>query len=203
MGSPTYQEPQKGNTEKKRGYNNGKRRYINNKSKKKLEKATGELKFQVHGQNVPQTVTYTKVLEHLIVKIQTTFDRLINIVKSLREKKKNAPDEPKRTRIKLEGTDNEKEQAAFDQQTCDTKFTQEWNTWQKVNGKFDEDWAKTYALIYRTYCRSEMRTVIKEDPRFETDIMDEPLRVLDAISTSMYTLVRVRYPFSTLAETLS
>ena len=79
----------------------------------------------MHGQKVHQTVTYTKVLEHLIVKIQTTFDRPINIVKSLRERKKNAPDEPKRTRIKLEGTDEEKEQKVFDQQTCDMKFTHE------------------------------------------------------------------------------
>ena len=63
----------------------------------------------MHGQKVRQTVTYTKVLEHLIVKIQTTFDRPINIVKGLREKKKDSPDEPKGTRIKLEGTEEEKE----------------------------------------------------------------------------------------------
>ena len=115
---------------------------------------------------VRQTVTYTKVLEHLIVKIQTIFDRPINILKSLREKKKNAPEEPKRTRIKFEGTDEEKEQNSFDQQTGDMKFTQEWKTWQKVNGKFKEDWAKTYALIYGTYCTIKMWTAIKEDPKF-------------------------------------
>ena len=82
------------------------------------------------------------------------------------------------------------------------KFIQEWNTWQKVNGKFGEDWAKTYALIYVTYCTSEMRTAIIEDPKFETEIRDEPLRVLEAIITFMYTHVRARYPYSTLAETL-
>ena len=60
-------------------------------------------------EKVCQTVTYTKYLEYLIVKNQTTFDRPINIVKSLREKKENSPDEPKRTRIKLEGNDGGKE----------------------------------------------------------------------------------------------
>ena len=58
-------------------------------------------------------MTYTKVLEHLVVKIQTTFDRPINIVTRLRYKKKIAPNEPKRKIIKLEGTHKEKEQAAF------------------------------------------------------------------------------------------
>ena len=48
-----------------------------------------------------------------------------------------------------------------------------------------------------------MWTAIKEDPKFETEIRDEPLRVLEAISTLMYTPVRARYLFSTLAETLS
>ena len=48
-----------------------------------------------------------------------------------------------------------------------------------------------------------MRTAIKEDPKFETEIRDEPLRVLETIITLMYTPVRARYPFSTLAETLS
>ena len=48
-----------------------------------------------------------------------------------------------------------------------------------------------------------MWTVIKEDPKFKTEIMDEPLRVLEEISTLMYTPVRSRYPYSTLAETLS
>ena len=76
-------------------------------------------------------MTFTKGLEHLIVKIQTTFDRPINIVKSLREMKKNAPDKPKTTRVKIEGTDEQKEQATFNQQTNDMKFTQEWNTWKK------------------------------------------------------------------------
>ena len=83
------------------------------------------------------------------------------------------------------------------------QFTQEWNTWKKVNGKFDEDQAKTYALIYGTYCTSEMRTTIKEDPKFETDIRDEPLKILEAIIKLMYTPVRARFLYSTLAETVS
>ena len=49
MGSPAYQEPGKGNTKKKRGYYNGSRSSEN---------------------NIRQIATYTKVLEHIIIKIQ-------------------------------------------------------------------------------------------------------------------------------------
>ena len=42
--------------------------------------------------------------------------------------KKNAPDKKKGTRVKVEGTDAQKE-FEFDKQTNDMKFTQEWNTW--------------------------------------------------------------------------
>ena len=48
-----------------------------------------------------------------------------------------------------------------------------------------------------------MRTAIKEDPKLETEIRDETLKVLEAISALMYTLVRSRCPFNTLAETSS
>ena len=53
------------------------------------------------------------------------------------------------------------------------KFTQELNTKKKrVNGKLNEDWAKTYALIYGTYCTNEMQRSIKEIPKFDTEIRD-------------------------------
>ena len=56
----------------------------------------------MRGQNVRQIATYTKVLEHIISKIQSTFDRKINIVKSFcNMKEMSSPTEPKWTRIKI------------------------------------------------------------------------------------------------------
>ena len=83
MRSPKYREPQKGNAKRKRGYNNGKRSSVNNNNSKKSKQSTGQVTFQLHGKKIHQTVTYTKVLDHFIVKIQNTFDRPINIVKTL------------------------------------------------------------------------------------------------------------------------
>ena len=83
------------------------------------------------------------------------------------------------------------------------KFTQEWNSFEKEKKKLLVEQAKTYALIYGTFCTSEMVKIVKEHPEFEEKIRDEPLKLLKSINVLMYTLVRSRYPFSTLAETIS
>ena len=70
---------------------------------------------------------------------------------------------------------------------------------KKVVGRVE----MTYPLIYGTLCTSEMRAAVKDHPEFEDEIRDEPLELLKVISILMYTHVRARYPFSTLAETLS
>ena len=124
MVSPTYREPQKGNTERKRGYNNGSRSSANNNSTRK-DQETG-FKFQLHGQKVRQTATYTKVLEHIIVKIQSTFDRPINIVKSIRKMKQKSPTEPKWKMVKIlkDGTNEIIDDTKFLQQNEEMIFTQ-------------------------------------------------------------------------------
>ena len=185
MEYPTRQESQKGNTERKRGYNNGSRSSTNNYSTRK-DKETG-IKFQLHGQKVRITETYTKELDHIIVKIQSTFDRPINIVKSIRKMKDKSPTEPKWTMVKIlkEGTDEIIYDKKFLQQTEDMKFTQEWNSFEKEKKKFLEEWENTYALIYGTFCTHEMRTAVKVHPEFEEKIRDEPLELLKVISLLM------------------
>ena len=118
---------------------------------------------------------------------------------------KKSPVDPKRTRIKILKKDTEEEidEKKFRQETVDMKFKEKWNCYEKEKGIFLEEWVKTHALIYGNFCPTEMRTTVKEHPEFEAKIRDEPLELLRAISVLMYTPVRARYPFSTLAETLS
>ena len=199
MGFPDikYKNIRKGNTNK-RYYNRSRSSEENDSTKKDRE-----IKFQMHGQNVAPTATYKKLLEHIIVRIQPTFDRPINIVKSIREKHKYEPTEPKWTRVRIltDNTDDIIDEKKSRQHEEDMKYMQDWNRYEQENEWFEEDLLKTYALIYGSYCTSEMRTAIKEDPKFESEIRDEPLRVLALISTLMYTPALVMYLFSTLAET--
>ena len=114
MGSPTTRSSNgKGQgrgsgsyTSSGRGYNRNRSSTTTNSAKKE-QQSTGQIKFQLHGQKVSQTANYTKVLENLIVKIPNTFERPINLVKSIRDKVKYAPDEPTRVRVNIQGDDEE------------------------------------------------------------------------------------------------
>ena len=80
---------------------NGSKKPSSTKSTESKKKDTSKYHvFQVHGHRSKQSMTYSKVLEHLILKIQATFKSPNVIVKSLREKKKGGPTEPSRTRVK-------------------------------------------------------------------------------------------------------
>ena len=98
-----------------------------------------EMKFQMHGQKGRPTATYTKVLEHVIVKIQSALDKPINIVKSILEKHRFAPVEPKWIRIKLEGTDEDKGDQVFRQETCNINYRENRKKYNQVNERFEED----------------------------------------------------------------
>ena len=78
----------------------------------------------MHRQKVRQIAAYTKVLEQIIVRIQSTFDRLINIVKSIRNMKEKSPTEPKWTRVKIlkDDTDEIIDEKKFLQYTEDMNY---------------------------------------------------------------------------------
>ena len=48
--------------------------------------------------------------------------------------------------------------------------------------QFLEEWMKTYALIYGTFCTSKMKTAITEHPEFIEKVRDNPIELLKAIS---------------------
>ena len=154
-------------------------------------------------QKVAKTATYTKVLDRILVKIQSNFAEPKYALKSIRDKQKFMPVEPKRTRIKLEGTDDEKVDQTFHQQTCNMDYREERSAWTMEKKNFEQDMSRTYGIIYGSYCTNEMQVAIKEDSKFESEVRDDPLKLLALISTLMYTTVRAIYPINTLADTLS
>ena len=53
--------------------------------------------------------------------------------------------------INKDDTEKHKVDKRFEKETTDIKFNQKWIRYEKEQSKFDDDWAKTYALIYGTY----------------------------------------------------
>ena len=69
--------------------------------------------------------------------------------------------------------------------------------------EFDENWAKAYAYIYEAYCSKEIQIAIKELPKYESEIVNQPLNLLKEIKILMHTPMKARYPFMSLTENLS
>ena len=85
--------------------------------------------FQLHGCRNKQSMTYSKVFEHLILKIQGTFKSPNVILKILRDKAKGGPSEPTRTWVVIPAgaTADETDKLKFDQETNDIKFKSKWD----------------------------------------------------------------------------
>ena len=103
------------------------------------------MKFQLHGKKVKQTATSSKVLDHLVITVHSTFNRPTMIVKGLREIKNTEPTDPKRNRVGVDGVASAKKKvdAKFEQETVDMKFSQGRTSYEKDEGKFNKDWEKT------------------------------------------------------------
>ena len=62
------------------------------------------------------------------------------------------------------------------------KYPEERNKFLQEKMQLLEDWNKTYALIYGTFCTREMKTVITEYPVLIEKVRDNPIELLKAIS---------------------
>ena len=62
---------------------------------------------------------------------------------------------------------------------------------------------KAYGLIYRSYCSSQMQIALKELANYESEVLDNPLKLLEEIEKLMHVPRKVVYPTLALIETLS
>ena len=68
---------------------------------------------------------------------------------------------------------------------------------------FNDNWVKAYALIWEGYCSKEMQSAIKEMSTYESQIINEPLKLLATVESLMHTPERAKNPPLTLVEVLS
>ena len=53
---------------------------------------------------------------------------------------------------------------------------------------------KSYAVIFREYCPSHMQNIIKEHLEYDS-ILNDPLKLMDAIYQSIHKPIRSTYPY--------
>ena len=161
-----------------------------------------EFKFFGHDSGRKNGYTYEKIEEAIITKIQATFEgnTVPFIVRSLRDRTKHLFAEPQL--VVSEATDvggvREREQRKNDK-----KYDKQYDTWIENNAEFDSLWQKAYALIWESYCSTELKITAKEMSMFNSHIRDDPLILLQTVEHLMHVPMKAVYPTLTLIESMS
>jgi hypothetical protein len=61
---------------------------------------------------------------------------------------------------------------------------------------------KAYAMIYEFHCTKGMQSAIKEHPKYDSEIKNNPIKLLKSIKVLMHEPVRARYPLASLTDAL-
>ena len=183
------------NQSKKSGSNtSGGNNYRNNKTNK-----NNEFKFQLHDGSNKRTYTYEKIKEAMILKIQTDFTSSRYVVSSLRNKIKEGPPIP----VREISRNPDEEMRSIEQETFNRRYEAKSAHFYSQETLLEDNWIKAYGLIYRGYCSSQMQLAIKELPNYDTEVLDDPLRLLEEVEKLMHVPRRAVYPVLSLIETLS
>ena len=107
------------------------------------------MKFYMHDSaQRKSSESFGKIKEAIILKIQSTFESPVDIVKLLRDGVKRAFNKP--TLSKSTNTD------PADKALEDVQFKEEWkidySIFCKEESRFEELWCKAFAVIWEKYC---------------------------------------------------
>lgn len=178
-----------------RGRGNGRGRF-------QEKKKSTELKFRPHGDGKEkQSTTYYKVFEDIVLKVQRTYEMGDDIASSLRDGKKKdfSTLKPKMRRT----TETDMELKVIEMEANRVDYELEVKDWREQIKKLDDNVTKAYALIFQSYCSASMQVAVKELPNFESDIRNDPFKLLEEVQKLMHTPMRARYPLLSLSESLA
>jgi hypothetical protein len=160
------------------------------------------MKFAHQQLNKPVT-TFQDIKDDLIQKVQKEFKHDHDVAVSLHEGTlidlpSLMPEQPLTKLVDANGNPTTK--GEIDQKGLDMVYSArfklhlDWEDLLQVNLK------KTYALIFSTYCTTQMQQSVQELPKFDTEIWDNPSKLLSTIETLAHNPVRARYPFELLTH---
>ena len=147
------------------------------------------MKFHPHGIGRDrQTVTFNKVKERIEMKIQKEYEFGWDMAESIRDMKLIdltllAPELG-------ELTETDPQKRTREEKALDIIFQQKTSRYLKQVEKLEENMGKAYSLIYKNYCDTGMQARIKEHPKYYSKILDNPIKLLEAILILMHEPVR-------------
>ena len=157
------------------------------------------MKFHPHGVGRDrQTVTFNKVKERIEMKIQKEYEFGRDMAESLREMK--LVDLSVLAPELGESTELDPVRRAREEKSLDIIFNQKTARYLKRVEKLEENLGKAYSLIYENYCDTVMQARIKEHPKYYSEILDNPIKLLEAISILMHEPVRAQFAYVSMME---
>jgi len=179
-----------------RGSSRGGGRYSNTPKKKSAEK---EYKFHPHGSG-RNIASFYQTLNEIILSIQKSWDGGKDVADTLeaREKIDMKKERPQRE----QSMESDAKMNAFEQESLDMAYKEEYKRYLGRTDLYEKNLPKTFALIMKNYCTTQMVIRLKEIGDYESRVKNDVLILLDEIEKIMNQPKRSSYPFISLAETL-
>jgi hypothetical protein len=162
---------------------------------------TLEMKLVPHGIGKDrQTVTYQTVKDYIIQLVQKSFRNGKDVADSLRrmEKIDMTKNMPTRKISRETGTDKGMEQEGFDM-----LYKVEIDIYTKRKHEFKDNMNKVYSLIFLQHCNKMIQDRITGHPEFMSKIENDPIELLKAVKILINDLVRARYPYASMTESIT
>ena len=166
-----------------------------------------EMKFAPHYPGKPQKVTYETLKDHIILQVQKTYKYGGDIADALRTMTATtALVEPQRQVVVYDSSNvNDPIKMAnlqIQQQGYDLDYREEYRIYNTRKEQYEDNLIKAYALIF-SYCNKVMQNRIEEMSNFDSEIRNDPIKLLEVIKEKMYDPARAKYEFVSLTEAFS
>ena len=192
-----------------RQWSRGGSRNNNNNNKRKSK----EFKFATQEQSQKGNYgTFNAVKEKIVIHIQKTYEFGRDIATAICDGKTFDPTTKRPTRnvyrITPSATETVEEKTnrllreSDGQKAFDIEYDSELKHYLKRKYLYKENEAMAFALIVNDYCTTAMKNRIQEHPEYEKKLLDDPIKLLDAIRILTHNPLRAVYPIASGVDVL-
>jgi hypothetical protein len=157
--------------------------------------------FTPHVQGKPQAATYATVKDAIVQHIQKTFKDGQDVAESI--EKGVLFDLRSMQPVRGISTETDPTRAALEQTGLDIKYQEEFRRFLDRQDNLRQGMVKAYALIFSNYCNKTIQSRVEEHPDFESEIKNNPIKLLEAIKSLMHDPIRAQYPMVSMTEALT
>ena len=143
---------------------------------------------------------YSSVRDIIIQEVQKKYRHGSDIAKSIRDGKLIDLSSEEPTRKLSEASTPE--ERAIDQDGLNIHYQEELRVYFDRKSLLRENQSKAFSLVLSSYCTKQMQQRIEEHPDYNTDIVDNPIRLINEIKTLTHDTLRAEYPIASIVEHL-